>query len=376
MTDSGRATRAYVSAYNRTAVHQSRLYRFEKRRLVANFGALLGDRQIRCATWSIDRPEIGVMSDPQISDDARETSVMFATQLGGWATVRCQITLDSGEQYAQVFRINVRQASWFVDDAPISNGPFSVSVCREDPPPPSCTIYSINEALGTPAAVITESISPGATSATVELAPLDDGNRNRLLVAVVIIDNPDNLSIESVTWGGAVPDYAHPLDNYCMLVACLVDKMEPQNNDLVIEFDDAMTSGGGVKVQPMWYGNVSDLIYAKEVDYVALYGAPDTEGFESVLLVTSFCGIVDSPLEPSPTLKTPVLDFEYTEDDWPNVDMRFAGQKPIARTAVYLGAGTSNTDSAIEWGYDGIVFSTICTFAIMAASLCDGVLEE
>jgi len=136
MTDSGRETRAYVSAFDRSRVHQSRLYRFEKRRLVANFGALLGERQIRCATWSIDRPEIGVMSDPQISDDARETSVMFAAQLGGWATVRCQITLDSGEQYAQVFRINVRQASWFVDDAPLSNGPFSLRVCREDPPPP------------------------------------------------------------------------------------------------------------------------------------------------------------------------------------------------------------------------------------------------
>jgi len=135
MTDSGRETRAYVSAFDRSRVHQSRLYRFEKRRLVANFGALLGERQIRCATWSIDRPEIGVMSDPQISDDARETSVMFAAQLGGWATVRCQITLDSGEQYAQVFRVNVRHASWFVDDAQISNGPFSLRVCREDPPP-------------------------------------------------------------------------------------------------------------------------------------------------------------------------------------------------------------------------------------------------
>lgn len=248
----------------------------------------------------------------------------------------------------------------------------------DDPPPPSCTIYSINEALSTPAAVITESISPGATSVTVELAPLDDGNRNRLLVAVVIIDNDDrdNRSIESVTWGGAVPDYAFPLDNYCMLVACLVDKMEPQNNDLVIEFNDAMTNGGGVKVQPMWYGNVSDLIYAKEVTYDTLYGAPNTEGFESVLLVASFCGIVDSPPEPSATLISPVLDFEYTEDDWPNVGMRFAGQKPIARTAVYLGAGTSNTDSAIQWQYDGIMFGTRCTFAIMAASLCDEVLEE
>src|SRR5690606_40384525 len=69
--DSGRETRAYVSAFDRSRVHQSRLYRFEKRRLVANFGALLGERQIRCATWSIDRPEIGVMSDPQISDDAQ-----------------------------------------------------------------------------------------------------------------------------------------------------------------------------------------------------------------------------------------------------------------------------------------------------------------
>lgn len=136
MTDLGRETRAYVSAFDRTRVHQSRLYRFEKRRLVANFRALLGERQIRCATWRIDCPEIGVISDPQISDDAVETSVMFAAQLGGCATVRCEITLDSGEIYNQVFRVQVREASWFVDDPPTQSGPFSVTVCREDPPPP------------------------------------------------------------------------------------------------------------------------------------------------------------------------------------------------------------------------------------------------
>lgn len=131
----GRATRAYVSAYDRSRVHQSRLYRFEKRCFVANFnGALPPGRTIATATWRIDAPEIGVISNPQISDDGRESSVMFASQLGGWANMRCEVTLDNGEIYNQVFRVNVREASWFFNDPPSQSGPFSVTVTASNVP--------------------------------------------------------------------------------------------------------------------------------------------------------------------------------------------------------------------------------------------------
>lgn len=129
MSDPGRATRAYVSAYDRARVHKAILYRFEKRRLVANFRSLLQGRQIRCTTWHIDAPEIGVISDPQIDEDRYESSVMFRAQLGGWATLRCDIMLDTGEEYNQVFRVNVREASWFKDDLALTSGPYSVSTC-------------------------------------------------------------------------------------------------------------------------------------------------------------------------------------------------------------------------------------------------------
>lgn len=129
MSDLGRETRAYVSGYDRSKVQQSRLYRFEKRSLIANFnGALDQARTIVSAVWRTDAPEIGVISNPQITADRRETSVDFASQLGGWANLRAEVTLDNGAIYTQVFRVNVREASYFFDDPPSVLGPFSVMV--------------------------------------------------------------------------------------------------------------------------------------------------------------------------------------------------------------------------------------------------------
>lgn len=125
----GRATRAYVSAYQRARVHQSSLYRFERRCFVANFnGAFPPARTITSATWRTDAPEIGIISTPQISANGRETMVMFASQLGGWANLRVDATLDNGEIYTQVFRVNVREASFYFDDPPTQAGPFSLTV--------------------------------------------------------------------------------------------------------------------------------------------------------------------------------------------------------------------------------------------------------
>lgn len=129
MTDIGRASRAYVSAYELARVQQVRMYRFARRQLIANFnGALPVGWLITSATWRTDAPEVGVISDPQISENQRETSVMFASQLGGWANIRAEVTLDNGEIYNQVYRVEVREASYFFDDPPSVVGPYSVTV--------------------------------------------------------------------------------------------------------------------------------------------------------------------------------------------------------------------------------------------------------
>lgn len=166
MSDLGRETRAYVSGYDRSKVQQSRMYRFEKRSLIANFnGALAPERLIECVTWRTDSPEVGVISNPLISADRRETSVSFASQLGGWANIRVDATLDNGEIYTQVFRVNVREASWFFDDPPTQAGPFSLTTCFEPPtpPPPACDLDFIAEAAETTGV----STRPGAEQGTV-----------------------------------------------------------------------------------------------------------------------------------------------------------------------------------------------------------------
>lgn len=130
MPEIGRATRSYVSAYDLARPHSVRIYRFAKRALIANFnGCIPVANTIASATWRIDAPEIAVMSAPAISVDLRETSVLLATQLGGFANVRAEVTLNDGSIYNQVYRIQVREASWFFDDAAlIAVGPYSVTV--------------------------------------------------------------------------------------------------------------------------------------------------------------------------------------------------------------------------------------------------------
>lgn len=124
-----RATKAYVSGTDLSRVHQSSLYRFAKRPYVANFnGAMAAGRTIVSATWRIDCPEIAVMSNAAISTDQRETSILLAAQLGGFANLRAEVTLDDGSVLNQVFCVNVREATWYSDDPTLQIGPYSLTV--------------------------------------------------------------------------------------------------------------------------------------------------------------------------------------------------------------------------------------------------------
>ncbi len=122
----GRVTRAYVSGYARDRVHVSRLYRYEKRCLVANFnGAIPAARTIASATWQTTNYSGSVMSDAVIT--GRETSITIATQMAGSANIKCSVTLDNGEIYTQLFRLDVQGAPYYMGDTQVT-GPASVIV--------------------------------------------------------------------------------------------------------------------------------------------------------------------------------------------------------------------------------------------------------
>lgn len=130
MADLGRATTAYVSGYQLDRVHQARLVRGSTRQLVANFnGAIPPGSLIVSAIWRCLVPQSIAMSNAGISEDQRSTSVQIVAQIGCGTTVKCQVTLDTGEVYNQVFGLRVWQSLWFMGEgSPPATGPYELTV--------------------------------------------------------------------------------------------------------------------------------------------------------------------------------------------------------------------------------------------------------
>lgn len=128
----GRVTRAYVSAYTRERIHQSRLFPQERRCLIANFnGALPPGRTIAQAQWDIEAPYAVAISDAFIAEDGnfagRETGVTLQSVWKGDQVLRCQVTMDNGEIYTQLFYIQCLWRGWFGDQMPAA-GPSRLVV--------------------------------------------------------------------------------------------------------------------------------------------------------------------------------------------------------------------------------------------------------
>lgn len=117
----GRVTRAYVSAYDRTRVHEFRLFANERRCLVANFnGAIPKGETIAKVEWRMDMVQSLAMSDAAI--DGREARVMIQARYVGRVNLRCEATLGNGEVYTQLFAGRVMGGANF-GDAVLAAGP-------------------------------------------------------------------------------------------------------------------------------------------------------------------------------------------------------------------------------------------------------------
>ena len=125
----GRTTRVFVSGYTRTRVHHSRVVRGERRCLVADFnGAIPKSRRIVSATWRTNQPHAAILSAPRIK--GREVMVdLLAGQ--GTAHVKCDVTLDNGEVYNQLFWIRAFTGPWFRGESPATEGPQELTATAE-----------------------------------------------------------------------------------------------------------------------------------------------------------------------------------------------------------------------------------------------------
>jgi hypothetical protein len=116
MTDLGRTTRCYVSGYNRTRVHATRMFLGESRQLVADFnGAIPKGSLIVSATWKLELGGVVSISNAAIATDQRSTSVQCTTIFEGCIAMRCIATLDDGSTLTQQFGIAVPCAPYYGD---------------------------------------------------------------------------------------------------------------------------------------------------------------------------------------------------------------------------------------------------------------------
>lgn len=104
----GQVSRANVSAHNRTRMHSVKVRPGEKRCLVANFnGAVPASRTITQAVWRMDSTYSASLSGGAITSGGRVTEVLVSAHEYGCEAIECTATFDNGEQYVQVFVVEV-----------------------------------------------------------------------------------------------------------------------------------------------------------------------------------------------------------------------------------------------------------------------------
>lgn len=119
----GRTTKAVASAYYRTRIQDCRLMMGEKRCLVADFnGVISSARKIVSVVWKCDFGYVAQMSRARIQPDNRSAAVDILANWIGDSVLQCAATLDNGEVYMQMFRVDVSGDPIFMP-AVSGNGP-------------------------------------------------------------------------------------------------------------------------------------------------------------------------------------------------------------------------------------------------------------
>lgn len=114
----GSATRFRVSAYRPAIAFSARLYRGTTRCMIYDFGgALSATRTIASAVFDLDTVFSLGISAAWIAEDGRSAGLTINAVQAGITIARCKATLDNGEIYPALARIEVVDGNvWFGDD--------------------------------------------------------------------------------------------------------------------------------------------------------------------------------------------------------------------------------------------------------------------
>ncbi|MGL4275184.1 MAG: hypothetical protein ACRCTO_23115 [Pseudomonas paracarnis] len=122
-----RTFEAIASSVSRAVVHQVNLMAREKRRLSANFRAVMpAGATITRAQWDMHIPGDVAMSAGQIAGP-RSSVLIEAVLEGGGAELRCQVTLSTGDVLAQYFVVLIGSGPIFRDSG-VASGASQIIV--------------------------------------------------------------------------------------------------------------------------------------------------------------------------------------------------------------------------------------------------------
>lgn len=119
---------ANASQYDRTRVASVQLGPRERRRVVANFAALLARGEaIESADWELDAMCVASIGKAELSGDGRSSSVELQACWPGCVSLRCQVTTSVGNVYPQEFVVQVQRAPAY-GDLESATGPQKITV--------------------------------------------------------------------------------------------------------------------------------------------------------------------------------------------------------------------------------------------------------
>lgn len=120
-----RVTTAYVSRFQRTRVHRSRVTRGDVFTLTADVnGALDPEASVASVVWRVDNPAAVILGSA--AKDDRAVSVE-CTAGYGFAQVKAEVTASDGDVVTQLFEIGVQDAPTFQGESSPAAGAYTAS---------------------------------------------------------------------------------------------------------------------------------------------------------------------------------------------------------------------------------------------------------
>lgn len=129
-----RATKNYVSAYQRDRVFRTSLFANESRQIVTDLnGAIPKGSEITKAVWQTNDVTAAAMSAPMIVGTS--VQVRVKAQWPGRSRIRVDVTLDNGDVYSAWQIVRVMSAPYF-NNPGWSNGPQRLEALAAEEPLP------------------------------------------------------------------------------------------------------------------------------------------------------------------------------------------------------------------------------------------------